>query len=405
MSMVFIPLMPLFRSLRVKILLWLFVPTAIILVAVAVQNFYAYQGVTKDLVLDRDADLARLSAGQVATELQVFVDLLDGLANSPAIHQPLTLGEGSDLQIAGGDLLVFDAGVYLLDSSGIVIASQPHREELNGSNWSQRSFYRQVLRFPQPHLTDVVLGPNDVGEAVVLAVPVSDEDGLFAGSLVGMFSLDGGASSAFFGSIVRLRIKKDGNAILVDSNGRVIYHSDSDFIGRDFGGEGVVKRVLKGEAGSLRTSSFSGEDIVTGFSPVPGTSWGLVTEESWAGLISQSQGARNYLLILLAVGIAIPIIFVIVGLRRIMRPVDNLIRAARQVAEGNFSSTIPVTSKDEIGELASEFNNMASQLRESYENLEQRVTERTEELRESEERYRNLFEGSSDAKFVVGVQR
>ena len=167
----------------------------------------------------------------------------------------------------------------------------------------------------------------------------------------------------------------------------------------------MVKRVLKGEAGSLRTSSFSGEDIVTGFSPVPGTSWGLVTEESWAGLISQSQGARNYLLILLAVGIAIPIIFVIVGLRRIMRPVDNLIRAARQVAEGNFSSTIPVTSKDEIGELASEFNNMASQLRESYENLEQRVTERTEELRESEERYRNLFEGSSDAIFVAGVQR
>ncbi len=51
--MVFIPLMPLFRSLRVKILLWLFVPTAIILVAVAVQNFYAYQGVTKDLVLAR----------------------------------------------------------------------------------------------------------------------------------------------------------------------------------------------------------------------------------------------------------------------------------------------------------------------------------------------------------------
>ena len=88
-----------------------------------------------------------------------------------------------------------------------------------------------------------------------------------------------------------------------------------------------------------------------------------------------------------------------------MRPVDNLIRAARQVAEGNFSSTIPVTSKDEIGELASEFNNMASQLRESYENLEQRVTERTEELRESEERYRNLFEGSSDAIFVSSQGR
>ena len=240
----FLRLMPLFRSLRVKILLWLFVPTAIILVAVAVENFYAYQEVTEDLVIDRDADLARLSAGQVATELQVFVDRLAELASTTSISQPDSLDEESALQGAGGDLVVFDAGAYLLDSSGIVIASQPHREGLNGSNWSQRSFVRQVRRFQQPHLTDVVPGPDGVGEAVAVAVPVTDEDGLFAGSLVGMFSLDATTSSAFFASIVRLRIKKDGNAFLVDSKGRVIYHSNSDFFGRDFGGGGVVTRVL-----------------------------------------------------------------------------------------------------------------------------------------------------------------
>ncbi len=400
--MTFVPhrLAPLFRSLRVKILLWLFVPTAIILAAVAVQNFYAYQDVTEDLVIDKNADLVRLSASQVATELAVFSDLLTDVARTPSIHGDDPASQTRALQDARGRLVVFDAGVFLLSNSGVITATQPYRQELIGQDWSQRSFFRRVLRFPQPHLTDVVRGPGREEETVAVAVPITDENGLFRGSLVGMFGLQDSAASALYASIVRLRIKKDGDAFLVDSNGRVIYHSNSNQIGSDFSGQEIVRQVLAGSTESRRTSSFSGEDIVAGFSPVPGTTWSLVTEEAWSGLISESQSARNYLLILLALGIVIPILFVIVGLRRIMRPVDNLIRAARQIAGGNFSQSIPVTSSDEIGMLGREFNLMASQLHESYEKLEERVAQRTEEVKESEERFRSLFEESQDAIFI-----
>jgi hypothetical protein len=40
---------PLTGSLRTKLIAWFFVPTAIILVAVALVNFYSYQDVTEDL--------------------------------------------------------------------------------------------------------------------------------------------------------------------------------------------------------------------------------------------------------------------------------------------------------------------------------------------------------------------
>ena len=43
---------------------------------------------------------------------------------------------------------------------------------------------------------------------------------------------------------------------------------------------------------------------------------------------------------------------------------------------------------------------MAGELKESYEDLEQKVAERTEELAQSEERYRTLFQESRDAIFV-----
>ena len=61
------------ETLRTKIIGWSFVPTAIILAAVALVNFYAYQQVTEDLVIQRDRELTRLSASQMASDLGQYV--------------------------------------------------------------------------------------------------------------------------------------------------------------------------------------------------------------------------------------------------------------------------------------------------------------------------------------------
>jgi hypothetical protein len=60
-------------SLRSKIIAWSFIPTAIILVAVALVSLYAYQRVTENLVIERDRELTRLSATLLATELASMV--------------------------------------------------------------------------------------------------------------------------------------------------------------------------------------------------------------------------------------------------------------------------------------------------------------------------------------------
>ena len=63
-------------SLSTKIIAWAFVPTAMILVAVALVTFAAYRQVTEDLVIERDQELTRLSAGQLTTELAEYADIL-----------------------------------------------------------------------------------------------------------------------------------------------------------------------------------------------------------------------------------------------------------------------------------------------------------------------------------------
>ena len=201
--------------------------------------------------------------------------------------------------------------------------------------------------------------------------------------MFGRFYLNPTAASAFYGGIVRLRIGGEGSSYLVDGNGRAIHHTDSDHIGADFSDQPVVELLSEGRVGAVRTRDVNGEDIVAGFAQVPGTPWGLVTEESWSSLISDSGDKQRFLLLLLALGVALPAIFVFIGLKRIMRPVEHLIAAAREVASGNFSQTIAVRSGDEIGVLAQQFNTMAGALKESYADLERKVEARTEDLARS----------------------
>jgi len=103
------------RSLRARIIGWSFVPTAIILAVVALLNFYSYQNVTESLVMERDRELARLSASQLMADLQQHVELLLALARSPELYAPDPQGQQAALSRVANRLVVFDGGVVILD--------------------------------------------------------------------------------------------------------------------------------------------------------------------------------------------------------------------------------------------------------------------------------------------------
>lgn len=70
------------------------------------------------------------------------------------------------------------------------------------------------------------------------------------------------------------------------------------------------------------------------------------------------------------VGLVLAILSSLVVARQITRPVRRLVDATRQVTEGQYSGTIEVASRDEIGELAGAFRRMMQELKEKQELVE-----------------------------------
>jgi signal transduction histidine kinase len=81
-------------------------------------------------------------------------------------------------------------------------------------------------------------------------------------------------------------------------------------------------------------------------------------------------------------GLALGIFFVVAGgvlsgrvSRRLVRPIDDLVRGTQEIAAGSLDVAIPIRSDDELGTLGTSFNQMAARLKENQARLERKVVE------------------------------
>ncbi len=91
---------------------------------------------------------------------------------------------------------------------------------------------------------------------------------------------------------------------------------------------------------------------------------------STAATLRRQEEVRNVALALTALAAVLGLGFAFLVSGGVMRPVRRLVAGARAVEAGRLDDTLPVTSKDEIGQLTGVFNRMVEQLR-----LKERIRE------------------------------
>ena len=114
--------------------------------------------------------------------------------------------------------------------------------------------------------------------------------------------------------------------------------------------------------------------------PIVGTPWFVLVEFSDDGILAQADRFLRRMaligLVLLAIGVASAWALS----RSITRPLHSLTDAASAIAGGDYSRLVEVRTEDEVGALATAFNTMVVQVRDSEVELEQKVRQRTAEL-------------------------
>jgi PAS domain S-box-containing protein len=138
-------------------------------------------------------------------------------------------------------------------------------------------------------------------------------------------------------------------------------------------------------------------------------------KESGATLTEANEQIHLSTIIILAIVLQIGILLAIRITGDIVPPINRLMLAAKNVAQGDLNAEVMVTSKDEIGELGHSFNSMVDDLRAASlkeqsildelqhlnQDLENRVQDRTKDLEESETKIRAILDNIGEGIIVL----
>ena len=109
----------------------------------------------------------------------------------------------------------------------------------------------------------------------------------------------------------------------------------------------------------------------------------------WTAILNVIQMA------MMALAIASAVVSLYVGYLFVLDPVARLKAGLASIATGDLAARIPVTSRDEFGELTEGFNRMAQTLASLYHNLEDKVRDKTASLEIERQRLSALYEVSA----------
>jgi two-component system NarL family response regulator len=180
---------------------------------------------------------------------------------------------------------------------------------------------------------------------------------------------------------------------------QVVLYSDNHFdLSYQFMESADISRMgIQSGSGGTSFQAFD-PNVITGPTRVSGD--GLLTDFT----ILERQALNEFMLPL--VYLLVLISFVIVtGLPLVFRfilvqPLNNLVAGVQAVERGDLHWQVPVQTHDEIGLVTQAFNKMAASVYEAEQHLEAQVAARTQELAESEQRFKSLAQAAYEVVII-----
>lgn len=166
-----------------------------------------------------------------------------------------------------------------------------------------------------------------------------------------------------------IQIEETGGIFLVDTRtNTIIGHRDSAITGQKLEDltEGLYRyaneQIQKQQTG---LSLYQDENIYVQVEKIPGSDWIAVAYVSRAEVLQGLSELTRTVTTVAAIAVIILILLLIIQVRVIISiPVRELSQVATKIAEGELDQTIKYHSKDELGVLVSDFNQVTRQLRE-----------------------------------------
>ena len=269
----------------------------------------------------------------------------------------------------------YPAGIYVALTDG----SLYHASFVPGPDFDalSKSWYQNGIASEDFILGDVYFDEDSQSYVVGASGVLKDRDGAVRGVA---------AADVYLNSISRIvaetTIEDTGGIFLVDTRtDTIIGHRDADVVGKKLSEIGTGMYSYADEqiaAGKMELTLY--EDTYIQVAEVPGSDWIAVAYVSRDEVLQELQDLTRFLLLMSVGALLLVTVLVAIQIRRIIgRPVKELSQVATRIARGELNQSIRYRSRDELGILAHDFNQVTLRLRDYVKYIDE-ISEKLQEI-------------------------
>jgi len=400
-----------FRSLTVTLAIaFLSLSVVVLLIAVSLQIYFSFL-TQREVIVSQQQIIAQKAANAVRSFVQEKLNMLEAtgrLVNLIDSSLSASLTTQEEQKVILEKLLGFEPAfrqIFLLNAQKQEVTKVSHLSSLMPSeftNQAVKELFPQIANKREPYISHIHIDEVTSEPMVIMTVPVKDVFGDFKGALMVEVNLK------FMWDLVgNMKIGNKGLAYVVDRQGKLIAFRD---ISRVLKGEKLVnlrevKEFLEGEDKIVAEISrgIQGSLVVSTYVPLGMPDWAVVVELPVLEAYQPVIQALKLSVLIIFLSFVLAIVTAIYLAKRITKPIISLRDAAIKIGAGRLDTQIKIKPNDEIGDLASAFNQMTRDLQRtttSMDNLNREMTER----KRAEEQYRMILRTSIDGFWIIDMQ-
>ena len=250
-----------------------------------------------------------------------------------------------------------------------LISSVPYM----GHTWYFIPMRENATCWVRPHAP----GETTLSSIVTCSMPIHDEEGRPVGVLASDIKVDWLSNT-----ILNTKPYPNSYCAMLGVQGTYLIHPDSTRLYQQLATDAVkdesdprvkelVESMLAGESGCRAVNLF-GKDSYVLYQSLNNGHWNACIVCPESDIFAANQQLLGNMIAIAVGGLVLLFVCCMLFFRRQLKPLNMLAESAQRLAEGDYSTTIPATSrKDEIGTLQNSFSFMQSSLSQYIDKINQ----------------------------------
>ncbi len=313
-------------------------------------------------LLDKSEEILRTTADKTLQETRAWMNqtltMLETQRDTIE-YENMSIPEMTEyIKHTAGKNNAYPAGLYVALTDG----SLYHASFVPGPDFNAlvKSWYLDGLASEDFILGDVYFDEDSQSYVVGASGVLKDARGAVRGVAAADVYLD-----SISEIVSNIQIEDTGGIYLVDTRtDTIIGHRDPKMVGEKLSKADGMYAYAEKQISAGKTGLGMYEDTYIEINPVPGSSWIAVAYVSKAEVLAELNILTDIIIKMSILAVLVLTLLVVIQIRRIIgRPVKELSQVATRIAEGDLNQSIRYSSRDELGILADNFNQVTLRLR------------------------------------------